>query len=73
MDSVGIVDIIDYAENIMGYTPVEAEDMILNEIIDFIFDFSAVIDISISKIQETKILKEFTDFCGITEDFQIVL
>jgi len=76
-NSVGLVDIIEYAKNVMGYKHQEARVLITKELVhltDSVFSGKAIIyDVSIAKVQATEILKEFTDFCGLTEDFKIII
>lgn len=76
-NSVGLVDILEYAKNVMGYKHQEAKVEITKELVHLVnsvFTGKAIIyDVSIAKVQGTKILKEFSDFCGISEDFQIII
>lgn len=76
-NSVAILDILEYAKNIMEYKHREARVMVTKELIGicnpYLFKSAIIYDIKYDKVVETIILKEFTDFIGVEEDFQVIL
>ena len=76
-NSVAILDILEYAKNIMEYKHREARVMVTKELMGicnpYLFKSAIIYDVKYDKVEETTILKEFTDFIGVKEDFQVVL
>jgi hypothetical protein len=76
-NSVAILDILEYAKNIMEYKHREARIMVTKELMGicnpYLFKSAIIYDVKYDKVGETIILKEFTDFLGVKEDFQVVL
>jgi hypothetical protein len=76
-NSVAILDILEYAKNIMEYKHREARVMITKELMGicnpYLFKSAIIYDVIYDKVNETVILKEFTDFVGVKEDFQVII
>lgn len=76
-NSVAILDILEYAKNIMEYKHREARVMVTKELMGicnpYLLKDAIIYDVKYGKVVDTTILKEFTDFIEVKEDFQVII
>lgn len=76
-NSIAILDILEYAKNMMGYKHREARVFITKELmgicIPYLFKDAIIYDVIYDKVGNTSILKEFIDFIGVKGNFQVVI
>lgn len=76
-NSVAILDILEYAKNMMGYKHREARVAITKELMGicdpYLLVGGIVYEVIFDKVKDTVILKEFTNFIGVEEDFKVII